>query len=92
LESALDFLGGMGAGLIQGVLMLVWLGSSIFVGCWLVDHGRSKFLGWVAGIGTAILLGLLIMPAAGALDSVRCKGAADYQSCVDGDDEPPDWM
>jgi hypothetical protein len=78
-----DFAGRLGAGLIKAILGALWLFGSLYLGARVVDHGGKKWQGWLVGIIALILIGALFFPAMSAMDHIRCRGADDYQDCID---------
>lgn len=48
---------------------------------------KKMWVAWVAGILAFVFVVLIFGPVREALKRVSCRGADDYQACIDGEDD-----
>lgn len=74
-------------------IWLALLGGAITVGGKVYDWRRSRVLAIIAGLA-ALAIGIVAFdPIDRVLMQLHCRGAGvDYQRCLEGADEQPDWF
>lgn len=86
-----------GAGLIYYLILF----CAFFACVWLVAKGLNRFMpdatetktlaiGCPLIVLLLVLIGLILAPALQALQSLSCRGAADFDLCMNPPD--PEWM
>lgn len=75
------------SGFIASILGLAVDGAAFFgaafLGIWIAGRTRRNWVGWLAGIAALVLLAIVLAPISEALKEVQCKGANNYQDCLD---------
>lgn len=84
----MDFLAGIGFGLVKFGIIAAMLWSSIAGGMKVHDRTRSRTAGWISGVLIFVLVGLLLWPANDAIDEYQCR----HFGWCEEDYEPTDWI
>ena len=87
----MGFLTSIGLGFLKLIAMLLPFAVAGYAGEKMAQRGVRTWLCWVVGLLIFGVLGAMFWPATDLLQSAICKGADDYQACMD-DPGPDDWV
>jgi hypothetical protein len=83
----IDWLGTLGGSLALLLLEGTVLFGAMFIGVAVAARRNSTWQGWASGLISLVLLGAIFMPSIEALRESLCKGAQDFQACMEGEGE-----
>jgi hypothetical protein len=83
LEATLHFLSNIGLGLLSFAIKTIPFIAAVCVGLAMSKHGFRTWKCWAAGIAILCVTAAMTWPAAEILKSAGCRGASDYQDCMD---------
>lgn len=91
MSDILDAVANLGAGILASVLTLALGAGCLWIGMRAGERTGKTWVGWLAGLAAFVVLGLLFYPSIDALKKKSCSGADDFEECMEGSDEPPDY-